>query len=438
LMSFLLVEVQSEWELSRTSTATIGAVAFCGMLLGGWIWGILADMYGRRITIIAQTTLTFTIGIISASATGPISLSLLRALVGFGIGGAPVSFALFAEYLPTDHRGMALVLVQGLSWTIGSMLQALLAWIVIPTMGWRWLLVVSAVPIGALTILFILYLPESARWYLIAGKTAEAQYFIREVGIMNRKPIGGEYKLADVKAEPRGQMAALLDKSTQRSTLMLWGVWFCNQFVYYGIIVFSSYYFRTQDTNVYLVAFITATSEIPGLLLALFLIDRKGRRLTMAILLIATGANVLYLSGAGVVTPSLLALFAFFARGLVSGSFAAAYVYTPELYPTSCRTTGVGAANAVGRIAAIFTIYVALIFQPETYIVPILLYALVACIGALYALKLPVETMNMPLQDCREDSEEEDEECRGLLAADEDDSDGGMTDSGSNVEQARF
>lgn len=255
---------------------------------------------------------------------------------------------------------------------------------------------------------------------------------------MNRKPIGGEYKLADVKAEPRGQMAALLDKSTQRSTLMLWGVWFCNQFVYYGIIVFSSYYFRTQDTNVYLVAFITATSEIPGLLLALFLIDRKGRRLTMAILLTATGANVLYLSGAGVVTPSLLALFAFFARGLVSGSFAAAYVYTPELYPTSCRTTGVGAANAVGRIAAIFTIYVALIFQPETYIVPILLYALVACIGALYALKLPVETMNMPLQDCREDSEEEDEECRGLLAADEDDSDGGMTDSGSNVEQARF
>jgi len=394
LMSFLLTEVQRDWNLSRMETATVGAVTFFGMLVGNWSWGLFADMYGRRRAILCSTTISSTMGIISASATGPMSLSIMRGLVGFGIGGASVSFSLFTEYLPRRNRGMALVLMQGMAWTAGSMLQALLAWAIVPTAGWRWMLVISAIPLGGLVVAFIFFLPESARWYLVAGKAGEAQYFIREVGIMNRRPIGGEFKLAEIEEEPRGQMKQLFGKKLFKSTMLLWAIWFSNLFLYYGIVVFVHYYFRSQNSNIYLVAFVTSIAEIPGQLLTIFLLDRKGRKTTLAILFLACGANVMYLSGIVTVPTSILAIFAFCARGFVFGTISASFVYTSELYPTSCRSTGVGTASAVGRVAAILTIYLSVAtFHPSTYIVPILVFTTVCIVAAVASMHLPIETI---------------------------------------------
>lgn len=49
----------------------------------------------------------------------------------------------------------------------------------------------------------------------------------------------------------------------------------------------------------------------------------------------------------------------FFARGIIAGVFQAAYVYTPEVYPTSLRAVGVGSCSAMARLGAMVTPYVA-------------------------------------------------------------------------------
>lgn len=55
----------------------------------------------------------------------------------------------------------------------------------------------------------------------------------------------------------------------------------------------------------------------------------------------------------------LLTVMLFFARGIIAGVFQAAYVYTPEVYPTSLRAVGVGSCSAMARLGAMVTPYVA-------------------------------------------------------------------------------
>ncbi|XP_014680434.1 PREDICTED: synaptic vesicle 2-related protein-like, partial [Priapulus caudatus] len=72
---------------------------------------------------------------------------LLRGLVGFGVGGAPQSVTLYAEFLPSETRAKCVVAVE-VFWVIGTCFEVLLALFVMPTMGWRWLLIFSAVPLA--------------------------------------------------------------------------------------------------------------------------------------------------------------------------------------------------------------------------------------------------------------------------------------------------
>ena len=94
-------------------------------------------------------------------------------LTGFGVGGTlPVDYSIFAEYLPNEKRGRYLVLLESF-WALGTIAAAGLAWLIVPNLGWRWLLAVSALP--AILIFFIRRdIPESPRYLLVKGRTGEA------------------------------------------------------------------------------------------------------------------------------------------------------------------------------------------------------------------------------------------------------------------------
>jgi hypothetical protein len=71
-------------------------------------------------------------------------------LVGAGLSGSPVMYSLLMELLPTPSRGVIMVAVE-LFWTLGTVLEAGLAWALINSTGWRPLLLVSSTPLGKLT-----------------------------------------------------------------------------------------------------------------------------------------------------------------------------------------------------------------------------------------------------------------------------------------------
>jgi len=91
--------------------------------------------------------------------------------------------------------------------------------------------------------------------------------------------------------------------------------------------------------------------EFPGLLLAALLVDRIGRKVTLGgmILLCCAFSAPLCIQ----LRQGLSIILLFCARTCVMGSFAVLHVYSPEIYPTSCRNTGVGFANFIGRVGSI-------------------------------------------------------------------------------------
>lgn len=54
-----------------------------------------------------------------------------------------------------------------------------------------------------------------------------------------------------------------------------------------------------------------------------------------------------------------LTIILFLARGVIAGLFQAAYIYTPEVYPTALRSVGVGGCSTLARLGAMATPYVA-------------------------------------------------------------------------------
>jgi MFS family permease len=133
--------------------------------------------------LILCTLFTFYFGAMSSLAPVFTWLLILRGLVGFGIGGAPQSVTLYAEFLPQAQRARCVILTN-LFWSIGACIEVALAIVVMPTLGWRWLLAFSALPLLVFAI-FCTWLPESARFHLASGQVHAATETLKRIALDN-------------------------------------------------------------------------------------------------------------------------------------------------------------------------------------------------------------------------------------------------------------
>jgi putative MFS transporter len=102
-----------------------GTALFLGMLVGAFLFGRLADRFGRRPVLIATVLIDAAFGFASAFAPSFGWLVALRFLTGLGVGGTlPVDYAMMAEFLPADRRGRWLVALEGF-WAVGTVVLAL-------------------------------------------------------------------------------------------------------------------------------------------------------------------------------------------------------------------------------------------------------------------------------------------------------------------------
>ena len=145
IIAFALPKITEEFGLTTFQSSVVVSSAFLGMLAGAWFWGTVSDRIGRKrgftITIGILRVVRLPVGLLAEHGL----LCRVRVLAGFGLGGAvPLDFSLFAEYLPTRNRGRWLVILESF-WGAGTVVAAGLAWMLVPTLGWRYLLGSSAV-----------------------------------------------------------------------------------------------------------------------------------------------------------------------------------------------------------------------------------------------------------------------------------------------------
>jgi SHS family lactate transporter-like MFS transporter len=141
-----------------TTTATLALRP-----VGAFLFGLLADRYGRRIPLMVNVIYFSIIELLCGFAPNYTVFLVLRALFGIGMGGEwGVGASLAMEAAPTRWRGILSGILQS-GYSIGYLLAALAARFILPTWGWRpmfWL--------GALPALLALYIrtkvPESEAW----------------------------------------------------------------------------------------------------------------------------------------------------------------------------------------------------------------------------------------------------------------------------------
>lgn len=398
LISFAIPSIAQEWNLTNAQKGYLGTAIFVGMLLGAWTWGRISDLFGRKIGFISTVGIDSLFGLLSAFSPSFIWLLVLRALTGFGVGGTlPVDYAIFAEYLPAQKRGRYLVLLESF-WALGSVLAAGLAWLIVPTLGWRWLLAVSAIP-GIIIFFIRRYVPESPRYLMVNGRTEEAADVLRQVAQYNGTPLP-EFTLAETKAPPKTPVRALWSPELRRTTLLLWGIWFLISLGYYGVFTWLPNFFRSSGMAllpVYQNAFILALAQLPGYFSAAWLVEKWGRRLTLAFYLAASGVFTYLFAAAN--SLNWLVGMGIWMSFFTLGAWGALYAYTPEAYPTTLRGTGMGAASGMTRIAGAIAPTLGAALMAYSLTVPLTVFAAAYGLAALAALGLHYDPRQKPLQD---------------------------------------
>jgi len=396
IISFVLPAVIAEWSLSPLQAGYLGTAIFLGMLAGAWFWGAISDRIGRKLGFQLTVLIDSVFGFISALSPSYIFLMITRALTGFGVGGTlPVDYSIFAEYLPRKERGRWLVLLESF-WALGTLVVAGLAWLVVPRLGWRPLLAISAIP-GLVIFLIRRYVPESPRYLLVEGRQEEARTVLAEVARSN----GSAFEVPQLVPEPRttrATTAGLWRRPYVRTTLMLWIAWFCISLGYYGTLIWLPRIFVQRGftfLQTYQNIFILALAQLPGYFSAAYFVERWGRKPTLAVYLAFSGVFTFLFAVVNQV-PLIVASAAamtFFTLG----AWGVLYAYTPELYPTEARATGMGAASGMTRIAGAIAPTLGALLLPISLVAALALFALSFALGAFSVLIMGRETKGTPL-----------------------------------------
>lgn len=332
MFSLAIPALIAAFSLSKADAGLISGATLVASAIGGWFAGALSDRYGRvktlQITIIWFSFFTF----LSAFAQSFPQLLVLKALQGFGFGGEWAAGAvLMAETIRAEHRGKAMGTVQS-AWAVGwggaVLLFSVLFSLLPQEMAWRVMFV-----IGLLPALLVVYVRRSVQETdaFLAGQKAAAS-----------KPAGST-------------LLGIFRPDVLRLTIIgsLLGVGAHGG--YYALMTWLPTYLKTEkhlsvlSTGGYLAVIIVAFWC--GCIASSQLLDRIGRRRTVAFFALACVATVLCYLFLPLSDAQMLVCgfpLGFFAAG-IPASLGALF---NELYPSGIRGTGVGFCYNFGRVAS--------------------------------------------------------------------------------------
>lgn len=363
-LSFVLPGVTTEYDLKSVlnphghiPAALLPLAGIGGTVIGSFVWGWLGDRIGRRASILLAGVLFSTTAICGAMPGFSWNL-LMCFLMGLGVGGMlPITFTLLAETIPARHRGWLLVLIGGDiagAYLITSWLSAEL----VPHYSWR-ILWLMQMPTGLLLIMLNRWIPESPRFLLAAGRTAEASAVLDRYGAailpaespeMDRSPPATGRYTTLFRRPYLGPTGALLLLGLGVG-LMTYGfqLWIVTNLQHLGFTE------QTTDTTLRDSALIGFLLTIPVALLYGFWSSKK----TIVGLGALTAAALLGFAAAGnsiTQNPGLLQALLIIPIWSISSMTAILAAYSAEIYPTRVRSRGTGLSAGVSKAGGVLVI----------------------------------------------------------------------------------
>ncbi len=429
-----LLYLKEQYHLSDGKAGLVASIVVFGEIAGALIGGALADRLGRKPVMVGVAATFALFSLLSAISWDIPSLMVARFLLGLTIGVSVVVVPVFvAESAATRIRGALLVLYQVATVT-GIILGYVIAMILARVIGgaddadaahtWRWLLGLAAIP-GMLVTLLLLRLPDTARWYVMKGRRADAERVMAQIDPTT--DIAAE--LDEVEAELRAGRALTLTQGLRKmfsgpylkASLFVIGLGFfvqitgINAVVYYGPQIFEAMGVESDVAKLGLSALV----QVFGLIAvfgSMAVIDRAGRR---PILLTGIGvmiaANLLLIGtflsadekGDTVTLGGALTVLAFiglvlFVAGFTLGFGALVWVYAGESFPSELRSLGSSAMLTSDLVANVIVGLVTLqMLNAWGGSGTFMFFGAMALLAFLFVAKLAPETKGRPLDDVR-------------------------------------
>jgi MFS family permease len=325
LYSIVLATLMRAFGMSRTTAGLLNALTLVASALGGLLFGVLADRFGRRrmlsASILVYSVFTFACGLSTSIA----ALGVCRFLLGLGMGGEwNTGAALVAESWPSALRGRALGIVQS-SWAVGYAISAVVAGLILAHASWRWVFFAGILP-AALVFWIQQHVPEPQIWEQARAERVKAQE--------GRKV--------------RGSVRSLV-VLTATNTFGMFGWW--------GLFTWIPAYlvlpvaqggrgFAGLGLTGFLVT-VNLLGMLPGYLLFGVFADRFGRKRTFVVYLAAAAASVPLMAAAR--EPRWILAFACVAAFFGTGFFTGSGIIGSEIFPTESRATALGISYNVAR-----------------------------------------------------------------------------------------
>ena len=356
LIAFVLAFIIKPWQLTGGQSAIILLSSGIGAILGAFIWGRIADVYGRR-KVFILTVLNFSLAtglIYFTPENGWVYLSVMRFFVGFGVGGLYcVDLPLVQEFVPARMRGFIGGLVTVFI-PLGVMIASSFAAFTTNAIGWRGLFVVGLLP-AAFTLVIRGWVPESPHWLMTQGRREDARRSIAWALQVAPEtlPLANEL--------PAQEHAAWTDLfKYPRSLAVSWMASIGAQTAGYGIILWAPTLFVLQlgvtpAYAAYLFLWVSLAG-IAGRVAFSLLSELIGRR-PAGMVLGFGGMICIIMAGIGhnvmIGSVSLFWLMIVCADFFYDGGFAVIGPYMAEVWPTRLRTTGMGSAYGFGGLGKI-------------------------------------------------------------------------------------
>ena len=332
------------WEGFTTGCLALGAIAGC--IIAGWVTG----KYGRRPGLLTAASLFTLSSVAMAIAPSRDIFIIARFFAGAGVGMASMLSPLYiAEIAPANIRGR-MVAINQLTIVIGILITNLVNYSLRNngTDAWRWMFGLGAVP-STLFILGVLWLPESPRWLMQAGRQGKAQKILIKIGgeIYAGESLSAISKNISVITEVK--YSAVFEKSVLPAVMIGIGLAVFQQLCginvvfNYTAVLFESIGF-SKDDQLLETVFIGGVNLV-FTLLAILLVDKIGRKPLM--LAGAGGLAILYIIISVLLgtKSASVSWFLLAAIGLYATSLApVTWVLISEIFPNKIRIAATAVA----------------------------------------------------------------------------------------------
>jgi MFS family permease len=360
--AYVIHYVMGPWGLAPGQAGLLVSSGLVGFLIGAAMHGLIADRYGRRVTLLGglwiTSAFTLTTPVLGTSFG---SFCLLRILTGLGLGVLlPLATTYINELAPRRLANTFSLWGVALGWAAGGTFAGIVGVFLTPTFGWQVLYWIGALSIP-LTIVLHFILPESVKFLAARGRTEEIKSLLSRLR-PDRAAIYADANL-DVHAAPvrENSIVALLAPGYRRKTLTIWSAAFLSLFCIFGLTGWIPTVMmqrgETFAASFGFGALMQVMSFLGGLACG-HLADQRGvSRGVLSTWWAIGGLAVLALIPFNVQIVNIVSVAA--AGFFIIGAQFVLNNFTAASYETNVRATGVGMMLSVGRVGAILGPFVA-------------------------------------------------------------------------------